>query len=314
MLATTHVRLLVRLAIALLVVSVTFSGIVPPSPRSAEAVVLSGITGTVNASDGLELRTGASTRYRAVATLPYGTKLTIAGTCSDWFKVKALGKAGYVNSWYVTLTGTPSKEIYRGNTKRKMIALTFDAGSDLGDTEHILTILEEYGVPASFGLTGTWIAKYPDYARWIAADGNQIINHTLNHPSYTGFSDPSGPISPAKRLSQLIANEARIEAIDGLVSKPYWRPPFADRNWSVLRDVGAAGYSKTVLWTVDTYGWNGATANQIYRAVVDAAGNGVIVLMHVGSASQDAAALEPIIQTLRSRGYSFGTVAEAIAP
>jgi peptidoglycan/xylan/chitin deacetylase (PgdA/CDA1 family) len=195
-----------------------------------------------------------------------------------------------------------------------MIALTFDAGADLGHTEQIIEILEEYEIPASFGLTGSWISKYPDYAAWIAADGNQILNHTLNHPSFTGTSDPSGPISPAKRLSQLAANETKIRGIGGKTSKPYWRPPFADRDWSVLRDVGAAGYSKTVLWTIDTMGWNGATTDQIYQKVVGGAGNGVIVLMHVGAASHDAAALERIIQTLRARGYAFGTVAEVIAP
>lgn len=289
-------------------------GVAVTPPQPAAAVALSGVTGTVNAADGLNLRTGASTRYRTIADLPYGTTLAVVGTSSDWFRVTALGKTGYVNSWHVTLKGTPSREIYRGNTKRKMVALTFDAGSDLGSTRQIVELLEEYGIAASFGLTGSWMAKYPDYAARIAADGHQILNHTLNHPSFTGASDPSGPISPAKRLSQLVANEAKIHAVGGKTSKPYWRPPFADRDWSVLRDVGAAGYSRTVLWTIDTMGWDGATADQIYRKVVDGAGNGVIVLMHVGAASRDAAALERIIQILRGRGYAFGTIAQVIAP
>lgn len=181
-------------------------------------------------------------------------------------------------------------------------------------SEAIIEVLEKYGIRASFGLTGSWITDYPHYAAWIAADGHQIINHTLNHPSYTGESNPSGPISPARRLSQLVANEAKIRAIGGQTSKPYWRPPFADRDWSVLRDLGAAGYSRTVLWSIDTMGWDGATANQIYRTVVDNTGNGTIVLMHVGAASQDAAALERIINALRGRGYAFGTVAQVIAP
>jgi peptidoglycan/xylan/chitin deacetylase (PgdA/CDA1 family) len=278
------------------------------------AVALSGVSGTVNAAEGLQLRTGASVRYRAIATLPYGTRLAIVGTSSDWFKASVQGKTGYVNSWYVTLVGTPSREIYRGNTDRKVIALTFDAGLDLGNTERILTTLEEYGVAASFGLTGTWIESYPDYAARIVDDGHQILNHTLNHASYTGDSDPSGPISPAKRLSQLEANEEVIRATTGATAKPYWRPPFGDRDAGVLRDVGTAGWSKTVLWTIDTMGWDGATPDQIFQKVTNEAGNGVIVLMHVGAASEDVEALDRIIQTLRGRGYAFGTVAQVIAP
>jgi peptidoglycan/xylan/chitin deacetylase (PgdA/CDA1 family) len=47
--------------------------------------------------------------------------------------------------------------------------------------------------------------------------------------------------------------------------------------------------------------------------VVGRASNGAIVLMHVGSDSADAAALERIIKTLTARGYNFGTVAQVIA-
>jgi peptidoglycan/xylan/chitin deacetylase (PgdA/CDA1 family) len=295
-----------------LVLSVLIGAATAPAP--AGAVTLANVRGVVNAPDGLNLRTGASTRYRVIATLPYRTALTIVGTSGDWFKVKTGGKTGYVNSWYVTLTGISSEAISRGNTTRKMIALTFDAGSDLGNTEKVIETLEEYEVTASFGLTGTWIARYPDYAAWIAADGHQILNHTLNHPSYTGYSTGTGALSPAKRLSQLEANESRIRAVTGVSTKPYWRPPYGDVDAGVLRDVGATGYGKTVLWTIDTMGWNGATADQIYRKVVDGAGNGVIVLMHVGAASRDAAALERIIQTLRDRGYAFGKVSQVIAP
>jgi peptidoglycan/xylan/chitin deacetylase (PgdA/CDA1 family) len=194
-----------------------------------------------------------------------------------------------------------------------MVALTFDAGSDLGHTERIITILEEYGVVASFGLTGAWTQAYPDYAAWIVADGHQILNHTLGHPSFTGASTGAGSISPARRLSEVLDNEARIAKLTGGHAKPYWRPPYGDIDGSVLRDIGSIGFRQTVMWSIDSMGWDGYTANQIYTRVVNNIGNGSIVLMHVGGASSDAVALERIIQTLRSRGYSFGTVSQVLA-
>lgn len=40
---------------------------------------------------------------------------------------------------------------------------------------------------------------------------------------------------------------------------------------------------------------------------------GAIVLMHVGSQSQDANALDRLIRNLAGSGYSFATVAQVIA-
>jgi peptidoglycan/xylan/chitin deacetylase (PgdA/CDA1 family) len=60
-------------------------------------------------------------------------------------------------------------------------------------------------------------------------------------------------------------------------------------------------------------GWAGYSTSQIYNRVINAAGNGAIVLMHVGGASQDANALESIIQRLSTLGYSFGTAQQVLA-
>lgn len=283
-------------------------------PDEASAVAITNVTGVVSSGDGyLNIRTGPSTSYRILGRAYNGDTLTILQTSSNWFKVSYGSLVGWVNSWYVVLNGTPSTVITRGNTTRKQIALTFDAGSDLGYTQKIIELLEAYGIIASFGLTGDWMNSYPDYAAWIAADGHQLLNHTLKHPSYTGYSTGTSPLSPAKRLAQIQANELIIQDVCGRGCKPWWRPPYGDYDWSVLRDVGALGYSRTVMWTVDSMGWAGYTPSQIYSRVINAAGNGVIVLMHVGGASQDANALESIILRLSAMGYSFGTVRQVVA-
>lgn len=282
-------------------------------PGEADAATISGVKGTVNAGGGLNFRTRASTSAPIIKNLPYGTRVNIIGTNGDWFKINVSGKNGYVNSWYITLIGTASTVINRGNTSRKMVALTFDAGSDLGYTDQILTVLENYGITASFGLTGTWVSAYPDYARWVVDAGHQVLNHTLQHPSYTGASTGAGALCPSRRLSQIIANEERTASLTGGASKPYWRPPYGDIDSGVLRDVGAIGYRRTVMWSIDSMGWDGYSSSAIYNRVINNTGNGSIVLMHVGAASQDGVALERIIKTLRSRGFAFGTVAQVIA-
>jgi peptidoglycan-N-acetylglucosamine deacetylase len=283
-------------------------------PEAARAVSLSNVRATVTTNGGLNLRAAPRWSSAVIAALPNGAPVSVLVTYGDWCKVKALGRIGFVNSWFVTLAGTPSTPIYRGSAKRKMIALTFDAGADLGSTSRILGTLKSNGIKASFGLTGAWTKANPRAAASIAAAGHQAINHTVDHPSYTGFSDGTDGISPARRLSELVRNEAILANAGVPNPKPYWRPPYGDINDTVLRDAGAGGYGKTVMWTVDSLGWNGATVDQIYTRVMNAASPGAIVLMHVGAESHDADALPRIVSALKSGGYSFGTVAQAIAP
>lgn len=293
-------------AVPLVAAGLTFA---PP----VAAVALSGVGGTVSSYDGsLNFRTGPGANYSLIRALPNGTWLDINATQGDWFRCVVAGRTGWVNSWYVILASNGSRAIYRGNTGRKMVALTFDAGADLGYTQQIIETLEAHGKTATFSLTGAWLNAYPDYAAWIAADGFQVMNHTLDHPSYTGYSAP-GPLCPARRLSQLVANESRLASVAGCTSRPYWRPPYGDIDDGVLRDVGTIGYSRTIMWTVDSMGWKGISTGQIYNNIMARLGWGMIVLMHVGAASNDALALERVIHRFRDLGYAFGTVAQTIA-
>jgi peptidoglycan/xylan/chitin deacetylase (PgdA/CDA1 family) len=62
------------------------------------------------------------------------------------------------------------------------------------------------------------------------------------------------------------------------------------------------------MWTVDSLGWKGVPAAEVIQRCLGAASPGEIILMHVGSASTDAAALPALINALQARGYGFQTV------
>ncbi|MCJ7831257.1 MAG: polysaccharide deacetylase family protein, partial [Dehalococcoidia bacterium] len=115
-----------------------------------------------------------------------------------------------------------------------------------------------------------------------------------------------------ERISELAQAEKEIETLSGISTKPFFRPPFGDVDGSVLCDAYAAGYGYVVMWSVDTGGWNKATAEQILQTALAGARPGAIYLMHVGSQSADAAALPQMIQGLRAKGYQFGTVADLL--
>ncbi len=207
--------------------------------------------------------------------------------------------------------GGPAVQIRRGNPDRMTVALTFDAGSDAGSTTTILDTLAANGIRATFGVTGAWAERYPDLVRRMAADGHQLLNHSYDHPSFTGYSTGEPALSSAERVDQLTRAEAVFAQL-GTSARPWFRPPYGDTDASVDADIGAAGYAYDVLWTVDSLGWKGIAVDQIITRCLDGAVPGAILMFHVGSASTDVGALQPIIDGLRARGYGFDTVAGVV--
>jgi peptidoglycan/xylan/chitin deacetylase (PgdA/CDA1 family) len=282
-----------------------------PEPAGAVAI---NITGVVSAGTSAWIRTGPSQSRTLIQTVPAGTPLALLQTSGDWFKVQTGGITGWAHSENITVNGSPARVLARGIETRPRVALTFDAGSDAGYTSQILDTLARYRIYGSFGLTGDWANVYPDLVRRIAANRHQMLNHTLNHPSFTGYSTSSSPISPARRIAQLVAAEQTLVRIAGVGAGAYWRPPYGDYDDAALRQSGAVGMSRCTMWTIDSLGWDGLSAAAIRDRVLSRISNGAIVLFHVGSASQDGNALDGIIRSLRSSGYQFGTVRQTVLP
>ncbi|OGO49857.1 MAG: hypothetical protein A2148_02490 [Chloroflexi bacterium RBG_16_68_14] len=202
--------------------------------------------------------------------------------------------------------------IRSGSPERRAVALTFDAGADPGFTSQILDILKANGITASFGITGRWAEQNPDLLRRIVREGHHLINHSYDHSSFTGLSTGQPPLTLAQRWEQLDRTEEVFRSIAGVEAKPYFRPPYGDYDDSVNSDLSARGYRYNVLWSVDSQGWNGLSADEIVERCLGLAQAGAIYIFHVGSASQDAMALQRIIDGLRAGGYTMGSVPDLL--
>mgnify|MGYP001351576507 CR=1 FL=1 len=209
-------------------------------------------------------------------------------------------------------------EVYQsGQSGRPEIALTFDAGADRGYAEQILDTLKQYGIVASFGITGHWASENPDLVRRMVDEGHQVFNHTWSHESLTGYStgEGTGITDSADRAEELNStNDEIAQDAGGYDTRPYWRPPYGDIDAGVLADAAANGYTITVMWSCDTLGWDGYSVDQILERCVDPATAGDIILMHVGNGSQDAAALPQMIEQLEAAGFSFVTIEQLLQP
>ena len=200
----------------------------------------------------------------------------------------------------------------RGNPARGSVALTFDAGADRGYADLILNVLQEEGVPATFGMTGVWAQANPDLVQRMVAEGHRLMNHTYDHTSFTGLSTIRRPLSAEQRRWQLARTEELLVELTGQSTLPLFRSPYGDNDGSVLRDLAANGYAYNVLWTIDSRGWLRSSAAQIIDRCLRLAEPGAIYVFHVGGQSLDGPALRPIIQGLRAAGYTFETVDEIL--
>lgn len=186
-------------------------------------------------------------------------------------------------------------------TSEKVVALTFDAGSDAGHTREILDILEDAGIKATFFLTANWLEQYPELGAAIISRGHAIGNHTKSHPHLLQLSDD-------EIRAELSATEENAQSACGRTTKPFFRPPFGEYDQRVVKVAGKAGYGYVVLWTIDSLDWKMIPADELTRRVVDNVKPGAIVLMHVGSQTNEPQALPEIIKQLKDKGYGFDTL------
>ncbi|MEQ8198390.1 MAG: LysM peptidoglycan-binding domain-containing protein [Clostridiaceae bacterium] len=199
-----------------------------------------------------------------------------------------------------------SQVVSRVNTASKVIALTFDDGDDGANDLAVLQILSQNNIKATFFFTGQAAESHPDILKQIVANGHEIGNHSYSHPYFT-------QLSSTQMKDQVNWAETSINSITGKSTKPYFRPPYGDYNSTVLQAVGEAGYTKTITWTIDTLDWTGNSAATITQRVVNNACPGAIVLMHTGSGAVNTKyALQNMITSLKSMGYSFVTMSQLL--
>ncbi len=208
-----------------------------------------------------------------------------------------------------------STVIQSGPADRQEIALTFDAGDDRGRAEDILDLLKDRGLVASFGVTGRWADANPDLIERMVNEGHMLINHTFSHQSFTGESTGTGDPGSGFRIDELQRTEQVVEDIAGYDLRPFFRPPYGDLGQQTLTDVATAGYGVTVMWTVDSLGWQeGATPDEVVTRVLDGAAPGGILLFHVSTDFADYDALPEILDGLAEDDYALVTVEQLLRP
>ena len=204
------------------------------------------------------------------------------------------------------------------------VALTFDLGGRTDPAMSIVKRLLQYGVCTTLFPTGDATGTTAGRAALqFAAAYPQVFeigNHTKDHCDLVnGGGDTGCPTSPPSATfiqSQLTSAASTISSATGQDPRPYWRPPYGTHNASVRSAAAAVGYTKTVMWHIDTIDWrpppptdNGPTAAQIASKVTGTATGGSIVLMHLGGWNTYDA-LPSMVRGLTARGLQPTTISD----
>ena len=192
----------------------------------------------------------------------------------------------------------------RMETQDKTVALTFDDGPTQ-KTDQILSLLDAQNVKATFFLIGSEIKKYPDLAKKLVEDGQEIGNHTYSHSRmiFVSYAYVKQEIESTDELIRNLGFEGTIQ----------FRPPNGKKLFMLPCYLSQTG-RKTILWDLEPNSdpQINAGAKSIADYVVQNARPGSIILLHPMNDQKSIDALPLIIEGLHAKGYAFKTINELL--
>ena len=194
---------------------------------------------------------------------------------------------------------------YLGDTSKKVIYITFDAGYENGNTDRILDALKKHNAPATFFLVGNYLKTEPELVKRMVNEGHNVGNHTMSHPDMSKISDKE---AFKKELQDL---EALYKEIIGKDMPKLYRPPQGKFNIENLSMAKELGY-KTFFWSLAYVDWiegNQPTKSKAFSKLIPRIHNGAIVLLH-STSSTNAEILDSLLTKWEEAGYSFGNINE----
>ncbi|WP_334123127.1 SH3 domain-containing protein [Glutamicibacter sp.] len=250
------------------------------------------VAANVRTLDSLNLRTGTSTNYRILITIPKGkTVPAYARASNGWYRVNYGGHTGWVSGSYVTTyPKPPSAPLRSGPNRTSKVVLTFDdCPSSLSSYKSAI----DYAASANIGLvlapTGYCLSSYKsrygvDLASLARAKGQWVINHSISHPD----------------LRPLSCRQVGTQLGGSGVHTNFGRPPYGAMDGSVRCGYDSRGMAMWT-WTRDTEDWK-VKSKSITISRASAAAPGDTVLMHMQWYGFSPDSLRQIKANLAKRG------------
>jgi peptidoglycan/xylan/chitin deacetylase (PgdA/CDA1 family) len=199
--------------------------------------------------------------------------------------------------------------IEHGSRDSGRVALTFDACptgmADEYDKQVIEVLLREK-TPATLFMSGRWVEKNPETAKYLAAQPQfEIANHAYWHPHMLEKDD-------ARILRELKRTQTIIKKVTGKTAR-YFRPPYGEVDERLASLAKTAGLVTIQYDLASGDPDPGLSAGRIARAVLRDARGGSIIVFHMNRKGVHTADVLPeVISGLRGKGFVLVTVGELL--
>lgn len=193
---------------------------------------------------------------------------------------------------------------YVGDTSKKVIYLTFDAGYENGYTATILDTLKKHNVKATFFVVGNYIQTSPDLVRRMVDEGHIVGNHSFHHPDMSNTDMETF----TKEITSL---ETLFKETTGQDMQKFYRPPQGKYSENNLKQANELGY-KTIFWSlayVDWYVDKQPSHEEAFNKLLPRIHPGAIVLLH-STSKTNSEILDELLTKWEEEGYTFGTLNE----
>ncbi len=182
---------------------------------------------------------------------------------------------------------------FRLSDRGRTVYLTFDDGPTEGVTQPIIEILEKWGVPATFFVSGSQVSAYPELFDILVNQGYSIGNHGYHH--LNGF-----------KLSrdEYMRNAERGAEISG---SDFFRPPYGKIRPDQYRSVREK--YNVVFWSIMPYDFdNRLSGADVLKILRNGISPGSIIALHDNVKSSAPSILDEFIRFSLEEGYSFDSL------
>ena len=182
--------------------------------------------------------------------------------------------------------------LWRKETDKKTIYLTFDDGPIPEITPWVLDVLKGFDIKATFFFVGDNARKYPEIFNRVVSEGHSVGNHTFNHIpgsqwDYETFID-------------------NVDQADAYIGSRLFRPPHGHLTHGQYKRLKER--YQIVMWDVITRDYNVTLhPEKVLNIVKKYARNGSLIVFHDSLKAEKNMkyAMPRAVEWLLEQGYEF---------
>ena len=188
-----------------------------PAPKPAPKAPAVSTGGSYKTKDNLNMRTGASTKYKRITTIPKGKTVSYVGKKGSWYKVKFGSKTGYVSSAYLTKVSTakpapkpaPKKEVVTSTSYKTKSDLNMRTGASVNNKK--VTVIPKGKSVKYISKKGSWYkVQYGSKSGYVSSKYLTKVSTTKPAPKPVAKPKPTPkPVPKAPTVSQKIMSRSQ---------------------------------------------------------------------------------------------------------